>query len=76
MLENLILNLDVNQAKSFLKSQNIHLSDDEIRYLLPILQKNVHNLKDPQKRQSIISTLPYSYQSKINELLSRYQNYL
>lgn len=76
MFENMILNLDVATAKNFLKSQNIHLSDDEIRYLLPILQRNVHDLKNPQKRQSIISTLPQSYQTKVMELLARYQNFL
>lgn len=76
MFEQIIMNLDLNQAKSFLKSQNINLSDEEIKYMLPILKQHVYDLKDPRKRQSIINSLPPSYQAKVNQLLARYSNYL
>lgn len=76
MLENIIMNMDFNQAKQFLRNQNINLSDDEIRYLLPILQRNLHDLKDPKKRQSIMNTLPPNLQHKINDLMTKYAHFL
>ena len=72
MFEAFIKDLDFQRAKMLLNQYNISLTDDEIRYLLPILKQNASNLKDKQKRSALISTLPPSMQTKINQLLQRF----
>lgn len=72
MLEAIIKDLDLPKAKLLMKQYNIQFTDDELRYLLPILKQNAAILNDKQKRSVLISTLPPSLQSKINQLLQRF----
>ena len=72
MYEVFIQNLDFPKAKQLLQQNNIQLTDDELRYLLPILKQNPTILKDKQKRSALISTLPPSMQVKVNQLLQRF----
>lgn len=72
MLESFIHDLDFPRAKQLLRQYNIEATDDEIRYLLPILKQNASSLQDAQKRSALIRTLPLSLQMKINTLLQRF----
>lgn len=72
MLEAIIRDLDLPKAKMLAKQYNINFTDDELRYLLPILKQNAAIINDKQKRSALISTLPSSIQNKINQLLQRF----
>lgn len=72
MLESFIRELDFPRAKQLLRQYNIEATDDEIRYLLPILKQNASSLQDAQKRSALIRTLPFLLQMKINTLLQRF----
>ena len=72
MLEAIIRDLDLPKAKMLARQYNINFTDDELRYLLPILKQNAAIINDKQKRSVLISTLPSSMQNKINQLLQRF----
>lgn len=72
MIDQFIQNLNFQSAKAFLTTYHIEATDAEINYLIPIIKSNWPALKDKQKRQRIIATLPPSMQSKINQILSHY----
>lgn len=72
MLETFIRELDLPKAKMLLRQYNIDATDEEIRYLLPILKQNVHILPDKTKRSALIRTLPQPMQYKLNAILARF----
>lgn len=72
MLEAFLRDLDFPRAKMLLKQYNIEATDEEIRYLLPILKQNANILNDKQKRSALIHTLPLPMQTKIQAILQRF----
>ncbi|MBR3840940.1 MAG: hypothetical protein IKM20_07385 [Erysipelotrichales bacterium] len=72
MIDDYIRNLDFNTAKSFLRKYNIDATDEEIRYLLPILKKNPEVIYNKQKRSAILQTLPTNIRNKIQTNLNKY----
>ena len=72
MIDDYIRNLDFNTAKSFLRKYNIDATDEEIRYLLPILKKNPEVIYNKQKRSAVLQTLPTNIRNKIQTNLNKY----
>ena len=72
MFDDYIKNLDFNTAKSFLKKYNIEATDEEIRYLLPIIKQNPDVLFNKQKRSALLKTLPVNLRNKIQTNLNKY----
>ena len=72
MIDDYIRNLDFNTAKTFLRKYNIDATDEEIRYLLPILKKNPEVIYNKQKRSAILQTLPTNIRNKIQTNLNKY----
>ena len=72
MLDDYIRNLDFSSAKAFLKKYNIDATDEEIKYLLPILKKNPEVIYNKQKRSALLQTLPANLRNKIQTNLNKY----
>lgn len=72
MIENYIRNLDFNSAKAFLQKYHIETTDEEIRFLLPILKQHPEVIYDKQKRSAVLATLPTDMRNKIQMNLNKY----
>lgn len=71
-MDEIIKNLDFNTAKNLLNKYHIQATDDEIRYLLPILKQNPDVIYNKQKRSAVLQSLPSNLRNKIQSLINQH----